>query len=154
LLPPHMIPSAWMTIEAIPRTPTNKADRRVLPTPEPGGGVESVGYREPTTETERRLATVFAELLGIARIGVDDSFFATGGTSLQAIRGAAKVSEEFGVELSVRDFYTAPTVADLGELIDLRAHESQANAVTDWDLLSQIENLSDEEVARLLAAEE
>lgn len=153
VLPPHMIPSAWMTIDAIPRTPTNKVDRRALPTPDPGGTDLDAAYREPATETEHQVAELFADLLGVARVGADNSFFAVGGTSLLAIRGAARVAEAFGVELSVRDFYNAPTVADLAELIDLRRHET--NGVdADWSLLERVENLTDEEVERLLAADD
>jgi mycobactin peptide synthetase MbtE len=122
-LPEYMRPAAYVVIDEIPITAHGKIDRAALPEPELGSGVE---YREPAEGTERRIADLFAELLGRDRIGADDSFFDLGGHSLLATKLVAAVRDRCGVDIGVRDVFDHPTVARLAQRIDTAAdHEAR-----------------------------
>ncbi|MGV0641038.1 amino acid adenylation domain-containing protein, partial [Mycobacterium kansasii] len=109
-LPPHMIPAAIMTIDALPLTLNGKLDRQALPTPQ---FVSDKTYRAPRDHHEHTLATLFGEILGLTRIGIDDNFFHLGGHSLSATRLAARIRAELGIDISIRTIFTTPTVAGL-----------------------------------------
>ncbi|MFG3191577.1 amino acid adenylation domain-containing protein [Streptomyces omiyaensis] len=109
-LPDYMVPSAVVLLPAVPRTANGKLDRARLPRPE----AADAPYRAPGTPRETALCALFAELLGVARVGLDDDFFALGGHSLLATRLAARVRSDLGVELPLRTLFAAPTVAELG----------------------------------------
>ncbi|MFC9362390.1 amino acid adenylation domain-containing protein [Rhodococcus sp. NPDC057014] len=110
-LPDYMVPKSIMLLTSIPLTPTGKLDRAALPLPEYGS--DSVPHRDPSTPTERRVARVFAEVLGVDAVGADDSFFDLSGDSLSAIRVVARINAELGTGMGVRDLFDAPTVAAL-----------------------------------------
>ncbi|MFE7033883.1 amino acid adenylation domain-containing protein, partial [Streptomyces sp. NPDC057621] len=114
VLPPHMVPSAVVVLDALPLTPQNKIDRRALPAP-----VRAVapGHVAPRTSQERALAEVWADVLGAEAVGVEDDFFDLGGDSILAARALARIREELGARLSVRDVFTARTVAALARLV-------------------------------------
>ncbi|MCP3811793.1 condensation domain-containing protein, partial [Mycobacteriaceae bacterium Msp059] len=109
-LPTYMVPAAVMVVDAIPLTVNGKLDRRALPAPE---YVDADSYRAPTTPTEEILVGIFAQVLGLERVGVDDSFFDLGGDSLSAIRLINAVNTAFTSDLAVRAVFDAPTVAQL-----------------------------------------
>ena len=106
-LPEHLVPSAFVALDAIPLNRNGKIDRRALPAPERDAGAEYVAAR---TTTERRLAAIWAEVLRVDRVGVTDSFFELGGDSITSMRITSRVREEFGVEVSPRALFTAPTL--------------------------------------------
>ena len=114
-LPEHLVPDAFVLLEALPRTPNGKIDRKALPAPE---ATSSDRYLAPRTPTEEVTAAIWAAVLGLDRVGAYDDFFALGGHSLLATRVAARAREAFGVELPLRALFEAPTVAGLAARID------------------------------------
>ncbi|WP_156671055.1 MULTISPECIES: non-ribosomal peptide synthetase, partial [unclassified Mycobacterium] len=115
-LPAYMVPAAVVVLETLPMTVNGKLDVRALPSPEYSAG----GYRSPTTPTEEILAGVYAHVLGVDRVGVDDSFFDLGGDSISAMRVIAAVNSALDVGVAVSAIFEAPTVAQLA----LRVGES------------------------------
>ncbi|HKH45556.1 MAG TPA: amino acid adenylation domain-containing protein, partial [Thermoanaerobaculia bacterium] len=115
-LPSHMVPSLIMSIEAMPRTPNGKVDRQALATRavQPAAAETEA----PRTAAEMRVASVWGELLGVERVGREDSFFALGGHSLQAARLTARVRDVFGIEMPVRAVFERATLAAFASLID------------------------------------
>lgn len=113
-LPDHMIPSAIVPVPAIPRTASGKLDRRALPAAEP----EPAAFHEPVSATEKRVATLWCEILGLARVSVTDNFFDLGGDSLRATRLITRVRAEFGLDLPFATLVGKSSVAQLAELID------------------------------------
>jgi amino acid adenylation domain-containing protein/non-ribosomal peptide synthase protein (TIGR01720 family) len=107
-LPGYMVPSL-VTLEALPLTPNGKVDVRRLPAPEYTAGE----YRAPSTPAEETLASIYAEVLGIDRVGVDDSFFDLGGDSISAMRVIAAVNASLDADLAVPALFEAPTVRTL-----------------------------------------
>ncbi|WP_156657991.1 phosphopantetheine-binding protein, partial [Mycobacterium kyorinense] len=113
-LPPYMVPAAVMVLEALPLTVNGKLDTRALPAPD-YQDVER--YRAPASPTEEILAGIYAQILGLERVGVDDSFFDLGGDSLTAMRLIAAINTHLQAGLSVRTVFEAPTVAQLAPRI-------------------------------------
>ncbi len=111
LLPEYMVPGHFVVLEALPLTPNGKLDRRSLPAPDLRGS--EAGYIVPATPTEAAVASIWAEVLRLERVGVQDNFFALGGHSLLATQVLAKLRAALRVELPLRALFEAPTVAQL-----------------------------------------
>ncbi|KVE31086.1 non-ribosomal peptide synthetase [Burkholderia sp. TSV86] len=113
-MPEHMVPAAIVALDAMPLTPNGKLDRAALPAPV----VVGASRRQPGDRLEQQVCALFAELLDAQTLGVDDSFFELGGDSLLAMRAINKLRQTFGVELTIRDLFAAPTVAALSRRLD------------------------------------
>ncbi|WP_156616853.1 non-ribosomal peptide synthetase, partial [Mycobacterium sp. 852014-52144_SCH5372336] len=113
-LPAYMVPVAIVVLDSVPVTVNGKLDKRALPAPEYRDGE---GYRAPATATEEILAGIYAEVLGLERVGVDDSFFELGGDSLSAMRVVTSVNKALNAGLSVRALFETPAIAQLAPRI-------------------------------------
>jgi amino acid adenylation domain-containing protein len=142
LLPAFMVPSAFVWLETLPLTPNGKVDRRALPDPHAPSAGASVPPRTPTEEV---VADVWREVLGVEEIGVDDDFFALGGRWVSAISVVARVSRALEVDLPVRTLFDAPTISGFAQAVENAGGSALADA------LAGLEDLSDDEVAALLA---
>jgi acyl carrier protein len=125
-LPEHLVPSAIVVLERLPLTANGKLDRRALPAPEAGG---SAVHRAARTPREELLCALFAEVLGVAWVGIDDSFFALGGHSLLAMRLIGRIRGALDAELSIRTLFEAPSVAELVERLSPAAGAVSGRAV-------------------------
>jgi acyl carrier protein len=143
-LPEHMIPSAFVTLEQLPLSPNGKVDRKALPAPEGGRPELDQAFVAPRSSVEETLAAIWAEVLRLERIGVNDNFFDLGGHSLLATRVMSRVHSAFGVNVPLRDFFENPTVAGLG-LTVVRHQTSQAESGDLEAMLAALEDLGDDE---------
>ena len=117
-LPGYMVPTAVVVLDALPLTPNGKLDTRALPAPEYRGADR---YRAPTTPTEETLAGIYAQVLGLERVGVDDSFFELGGDSLSAMRLIAAINTSLDAGLSVPTLFRTPSVGSLSQALSTHA---------------------------------
>jgi amino acid adenylation domain-containing protein/non-ribosomal peptide synthase protein (TIGR01720 family) len=116
-LPDYMVPSAFVTLEALPLTPSGKVNRRALPAPDAAPELES-RYVAPRTVVEQELARIWAEVLRSERVGVEDNFFELGGDSIRSMHIVASINAAFAIALTPRDVMIARTVSLLAELIE------------------------------------
>ena len=162
-LPEYMVPSAFMTLAEFPLSPSGKVDRKRLPAPDlsrPELGSEFVA---PRNETEEKLAAICSELLNLKKVGVYDNFFELGGHSLLATQVISHIRDTFQVELPLRTLFEFPTIADLAlkviespkiseeEQIPIETSERGEKSIE--ELLAELDQMSDEEAAVLVARE-
>ena len=144
-VPDYMVPSSFVIMDALPVTPIGKVDRVALSQTE----LDQDPYVAPRNPVEKILADLWVEILGVDRVGINDSFFSLGGHSILLTRLLSRVREVFDAEISFRSFFEAPTIAALGRLIE--GSESFADSL--GQLIDQIGRLSDEEAEALLSNE-
>ncbi|WP_074320615.1 non-ribosomal peptide synthetase, partial [Mycobacteroides abscessus] len=114
-LPPYMVPAALVRLEALPLTVNGKLDKRALPAPEYD---DAARYRAPVNAVEEAVAGIYAQVLGVERVGTDDSFFDLGGDSISAMRVVAAINTSFDAQLAVRTLFEAPSVRSLSGYLD------------------------------------
>jgi acyl carrier protein len=145
-----MIPSAFVKLEAIPRTANGKVDRRALPDPGNAKPELDTPYVAPRTPVEEQLAQIWAEVLSFDRIGTNDNFFDLGGHSIAATRVVSQVIKNFQLQIPLRSLFQSPTIASMAAVIT----ECQAKKLDDNELnriLADVESLSEDEARRLFA---
>jgi amino acid adenylation domain-containing protein/non-ribosomal peptide synthase protein (TIGR01720 family) len=125
-LPEYMVPSYYVSLAVLPQTPNGKLDRKALPEPDLAAGVAAAAYEAPRTPTEEVLAAIVAEVLGQARVGRQDDFFALGGHSLLASQLLFRLQKAFQLDLSLLNIFQAPKLADLAaHIARLKATERE-----------------------------
>ncbi|GAK50134.1 NdaA protein [Candidatus Moduliflexus flocculans] len=137
-LPDYMVPSAFVLLDALPLTPNGKINRRALPAPERTRPEVAATYVAPANELETVLAKLWEEILDLERLGIHDDFFELGGDSLSMTRMLARLRQDLDIVVTQTDMFDVHTVAQLAEVVERKMHE-------------EIEQLSDEEAAALLA---
>jgi non-ribosomal peptide synthetase component F len=127
-LPDYMVPSHIVILQQMPLMPNGKVDRRALPAPEPGvtTGHE---YTSPRTRTEELLASIWADVLRLRRVGIHDNFFELGGHSLLAMQVVSRIREVFQAELPLSQLFKHATVASLAEKIEEKGANVQLTAI-------------------------
>ncbi|MDR0634910.1 MAG: amino acid adenylation domain-containing protein [Azoarcus sp.] len=111
MLPGHMVPSAIVVLESLPLNVNGKIDRRALPKPAFG---DEGRYEAPLSEAEETLASIWAEVLGVSRVGRNDNFFHLGGHSIALIKTQMRVRDVFGVQVPLRTYFENPVLRDIG----------------------------------------
>jgi amino acid adenylation domain-containing protein/FkbH-like protein len=154
VLPEHMQPAAFMTLECMPLTASGKLDRRALPEP-PADARGARQYRAPQSEIERVLAEIWQAILRIDRVGRDDSFFRLGGTSLAAMQLQARIQAVLAMDVPIRALFEAPTLeAFAARIQDLRRRrllEKLARRGIDVnDLVGRFRSMDRREIRQLL----
>ncbi|HEY0737917.1 MAG TPA: amino acid adenylation domain-containing protein, partial [Herpetosiphonaceae bacterium] len=125
-LPDYMVPSAFVLLDALPRTPNGKLDRKLLPAPDGSASGPSATFIAPRDTLELRLARIWEELLGVQPVGIRDNFFALGGHSLLVVRLMAQIQTQLGQKIPLATLFQEPTVEHLART--LRQWETQALA--------------------------
>jgi amino acid adenylation domain-containing protein len=110
-LPEHMVPTAFVLLEDLPATADGSVDHQALP--EPGSESVDNGHLPGRTPQEEALCALFADVLGVERVGIHDSFFSLGGNSLKATRLIGRMRRSLGIEASIRTIFQYPTIAEL-----------------------------------------
>ncbi|MCP3166613.1 amino acid adenylation domain-containing protein [Myxococcus qinghaiensis] len=124
-LPAYMLPAHFAVLASFPRTANNKLDRKALPPPATDSRA-SAAYVAPRTPDEARLATIWCEVLGVERVGVDDHFFALGGHSMKAVQALARIQEGWRVDVALRVLFEHPTLGAMAKHLEmLRPSESR-----------------------------
>jgi len=147
-LPDYMIPSFFVYLKSLPLTANGKLDRQALPPPEK---VRSQGYFvAPRNPIEATLAAIWAEVLKVEQVGINDNFFKLGGHSLLATQVISRLRQAFQIDLPLHCLFKAPTVADLADVIAEKLSE-QADVASLDAMVAELEQLSDAEIQQLLA---
>jgi amino acid adenylation domain-containing protein len=147
-LPDYMVPAVCVFLPELPLTPNGKIDRRALPVPE-AGGASAATYAAPRDEDEAQVAQIWAQVLGVERVGLDDNFFNLGGHSLLATQLIARVERTFAMDVPLRLLFEAPTLAAFCERLQVRRMELVDEGAL-AGLLDQIEDLSEADIQALL----
>jgi amino acid adenylation domain-containing protein len=157
-LPDYMIPSVIVTLEALPLTPNLKVDRRALLKLDVDQVQSEETFVEPRNPIEEKLASIWADVLGVKKVGVHDNFFKLGGHSLTAIQLTSRVRQAFLVEIPLLDLFKEPTVANLAAVITKSQEQQKCERINVFkseqvqaaETLENLVELLDEEVDALL----
>jgi non-ribosomal peptide synthetase component F len=130
-LPDYMTPSTFVPLDSLPLTPAGKVDRQALREPDRLRPAPEHSFEAPRSPLEEVLADIWAQILGVKRVGIRDDFFELGGNSLLAARAVAQVNRACGVHLSLTDFFQTPTVAGSATAVG-RMQGSEPAAASGW----------------------
>ena len=150
-LPNYMIPSTFVILDALPLTPTGKVDRKGLPGPSMTRPVLDVAYVAPRSPVEQELARLWAEILTLDRVGINDSFFELGGHSLSAVRLISAVIKTFQTDLPLQTLFQSPTIAEMAAIL-VRHRGKKLSDDEMGRIVTELESLTDEDAQQLLSA--
>ncbi|HEV2655389.1 MAG TPA: non-ribosomal peptide synthetase, partial [Ktedonobacteraceae bacterium] len=139
-LPDYMLPTSFVHLEGLPLTPHGKVDRAALPLPDETNTLRDKATATPDTPTEKQVERIVASLLQVEEVGVEDNFFLLGGHSMLGAQLVVQVANTFGVDLSLRTLFEAPTVRQLSAEIERL-------------ILARVEAMSDDEILQMLGQE-
>jgi len=137
-LPEYMVPTAFVKLPTLPLTANGKIDRTALPEQNYENTLRDEVFTTPCTPIEERLATILCSLLNLNEVSVNDNFFLLGGHSLLGTQLIVKIRDAFGVDLTLRTLFDAPTISELSSEIERL-------------ILARVESMSEDEAMRLLA---
>jgi acyl carrier protein len=147
-LPEYMLPASFVMLDELPVTATGKIDRKALPVPEQTRLELGQDYVAPQTAVEEVLAQIFAEVLGVERVGIYDDFFKLGGHSLSATQVISRVRQALEVKLALRKIFEEPMVSGLTRVV-LEDEDERMRVERTAELLLRFSGLSDDEVSLL-----
>ena len=151
VLPGYMVPSAFVVLKEMPLTPNGKVDRKALPAPDPSA-LQTRAYEAPQTPTEEALASIWQELLGVERVGRNDNFFDLGGHSLLLVQLAARLKDQFDMDMELIHIFNAATLRDLASLVlEMGINEFQASDIQKME--EELDGMTEEELLALLDEE-
>jgi amino acid adenylation domain-containing protein len=154
-LPEYMIPAVFVPLAELPLTANGKLDRKALPAPDGSRPVLEREFVAPRSETEKLLAEIWSEVLGVSQVGIHDNFFELGGHSLLATTVISRIRASFSVELPLRYLFEARTIARLalaiaqGQAADVPAIE-RIEEQDDLELMAQLDDFSDDQIDAML----
>ena len=150
-LPPYMVPTVFMPLQALPLTPNGKLDREALPRLSFSPTAAVAPAAAPQSDIHETLTKIWCGVLGLRSVGLDQSLFDLGGNSLHAMMIISRAFDAFGVEVAIPEFFEQPTITHLAQIIGgvSLTNDERDLAAT----LEMIESLSDEEARRLLKEE-
>ena len=151
-LPDYMVPSAFVMLDALPLLPNGKLDRKALPVPDKSRPTLDTPFVAARTPVEKDLATIWAEVLSLDQVGINDKFFDLGGHSLRAVQVISRVINAFKLELPIKFLLESPTIADMTVVIT----QNMANKAGEEELsrmLAELESITDKEAQRRLEDE-
>jgi acyl carrier protein len=149
-LPDYMVPAEFVILRELPQTPNGKIDRHALPSPDHARADDDGIYIGPGTPLEEVLVGMWAEVLDLDRVGINDSFFELGGHSLLAARLISRVRDRLKTEVPLQSLFRSPTPAQFAATLLANA-ENRAAVLKVAKLLSSVSKLSDAEVKQMLA---
>ena len=148
-LPEYMVPNFFIELQSLPVTPNGKLDHKALPKLDRGQAVTSRTYEAPRSTLEEVVASIWAELLDLERVGIQDNFFELGGHSLLATQIISQLRETFEIEISLQHFFGQPTVANIATIILQESdHPEEVHKIA--SLVLQVAELSDEDVDTMM----
>ena len=124
-IPDYMVPTAFVFIDQFPLTPNGKIDRKALPAPLDSGQESTKDYIEPKTDTEKKLALIWVELLKLKRVGTDENFFEIGGHSMIAVTLMIRIEKELGIRLPLATLFDHSNIRDMAEFIDKKVEPAR-----------------------------
>jgi len=148
-LPSYMVPSAFVRLEVLPRTPSGKVDRQALPEPNIEAPDADAPIAEGRTPVENKLVKIWIDVLGIDSVGIEQNFFDVGGQSLHAMSIISRANEVFKIEIPLREFFELPTIAHMAAVISSQQLTNHDEADLS-DALAEVESLSDEQALHIV----
>jgi acyl carrier protein len=143
-LPDFMIPSALVQLDELPLTPSGKVNRKALPAPDRNRPELDESFATPRTPVEEILATIWAVILKLDKVGIHDNFFDLGGHSLLATQVVSRIRSVFSIEFPLRTLFESPTVAEMAAIIE----QNRTKPASDSEvarMLGEVETMTDEE---------